>query len=70
MKAQITFRSGVQIAFDVTSLESGRGRIEGDLQQLTWETPSDWTTKLHRVELSEVVAIVMLREPGEVPDGD
>jgi hypothetical protein len=65
MKAQITFRSGAQITFDVTSLVTGRSKIEGELHRLTWESPDDWTTKLHQVDLSEIVAIVCLRDPAD-----
>jgi hypothetical protein len=64
MRIEITFRSGAQITADVEEFSGSWSVIKGDLRSLKWTTPDDWTRKLHRIELSEVVGIVAVR--GEV----
>lgn len=62
MKMQVTFRSGAQIEVDVVKFSTGRNPLTDDLEKLTWTTPNEWTAKLQTVDLSEVVAVVALRE--------
>ncbi len=65
MKAQITMRSGAQVVVDVDMIKTSSDSIEGGLRLLQWETPTDWTAKLLKVDLAEVVAVVCLRESDE-----
>ena len=63
MKMQVTFKSGAQITVDADEVTTGR-QPTGDLTKLAWTTPDDWVTKLHTLDVREVVAVVMLREAG------
>lgn len=62
MRVQLTFRSGAQVEFDADKVTSNDS-FGGDIKQFQWETPADWKRKLHNLDLSEVVAIVAIREP-------
>lgn len=65
MRAQITFRNGVQIEFDVENLETARSLVGDGLTKMKWDTPDDWSRELHTVELSEIIAIVAIRDEDE-----
>lgn len=63
MRMQITFTSGAQIVVDTDEFTSLRSRLDGSsLNGLNWTSPPDWTAKLHWLRLSEVVAIVAVRD--------
>lgn len=70
MRAQITLKSGAQIEVEVEALDSERNRLTNELTRLGWTTPAEWTRKLHSITLSEIAAIVMLREQGEWDEPD
>lgn len=58
MKLEITFKSGAQVAVDVTEFSTGKSVIDQELTKLSWTTPEDWTRKLHTVKLDEIVCLV------------
>lgn len=69
MRAQITFKSGAQIEVDVDDIATYRNNVTKALTKLEWETPEDYTAKLHTCDIDEIVAIVTMRresEPAEV----
>ncbi|WP_020525860.1 hypothetical protein [Catelliglobosispora koreensis] len=65
MKAQITLRSGAQIEAEVEDLTTTRNRLTNELTGLEWTSVDCWQRKLHTIEVSEIVAIVLIREPAE-----
>jgi hypothetical protein len=65
---QITFKSGAQIEVDVEDFTVRRRAVSGELAELKWTTPHDFTAKLAYANLDEIAAIVRLADP-EVPDG-
>lgn len=58
---QLTLRNGAQIEVDVEDFETSKLPIDGRLTRLSWTAPSDWTRKLHYVDIEEVVAIVAIQ---------
>lgn len=69
MKALIIFKSGAQISVDMDQITTTRDRLNpGHITQLEWVTPNDWTSKLHTVQVSEIVAIVAQREEPEIEE--
>lgn len=67
MKALIVFRGGATITIDTNTIETTRSVFEGNhgYSSIKWETPGDWTAKLHGLDPEEVAAIVLLRTPEE-----
>lgn len=63
MKMEITFRNGVQILVDVTGFETKKSLIDGKITELNWTTPDEWTRKLHKLDLDEILCIVAVEEP-------
>lgn len=68
MRVQITLTNGVQIEAEVENLTTRRDPVTGKLTEMGWDTPGDWTSKLHTLDLSQVAAIVCTRDP-EVGNG-
>jgi hypothetical protein len=68
-KMVVTLRSGAQIASDVDEFTLGRSPIERKLNSLEW-TGTGSGALLKYVDLSEVVAVHVEREPGDEPDED
>lgn len=66
MRAQITFKSGAQIEADIEDLTTSRHALTKELVKIVWDTPEDWTRKLHTVDVDEIVAIVLTRTSEEV----
>jgi hypothetical protein len=83
MKMVLTFKGGGRVAVDVTEFTTRKNstmlsRDAFYFEHLTWTTPADWTSKLHAVDLSEVVCIHIERSTSHpsttlqeaVPDGE
>ena len=66
MKAKIILKSGAAFEVDVEDFETGRNPHTRALTSMSWETPDDWTAKLHTIELGEIAAIVVIRDLVEV----
>jgi hypothetical protein len=66
VKALIIFKSGATVEVDIERFSTKKNVMSGAITELKWETPDDWTSKLHTVQLDEIAAIVALRDPGEV----
>lgn len=63
MKAQITLKSGTQIVVDAEDVVTRQSSIDGTLIKFEWETPVRWGAHLEFLNLHEVAAIVLLRDP-------
>jgi len=82
MRMQLTFRSGQQVEVDVEAVNRRNKRVPGPglvanplddgagIGGLVWETPGDWTAKLIDLNLSELVAVVVLRNEPDAPGAD
>lgn len=70
MKAQITLKSGAQVVVDINPdadvpLRTTRDRFTGNLTEMIWATPATWSAGLHTIDLGEVAAVVILRDPAD-----
>jgi hypothetical protein len=62
VKMQILFKNGSTITVDAEEISSERSILDGSISRLNWTTPTGWVAKLHRIELSQILAIVALRD--------
>lgn len=58
-QVDITFKSGVTITVDVEEFSRGGGPYAGE--SYNWKTPDNWTSKLIKFDVDEMVAIVARR---------
>lgn len=65
MKAKIYLKSGASLEFDIEGLTTSRHAITNGFTGMKWTTPDDWTSKLHTIEMDQVAAIVIVRDPSE-----
>lgn len=63
MKAQITLKSGAAITVDVTRISVKRSPVDDSLVGIEWDTPDDRTAGLLYIDIEQIAAIVILREP-------
>lgn len=66
MKAKIYLRNGAIIEADIDALTTTRNAASRNLTAMNWTTPDDWTSKLHTIELAEIIAVVITREQSAV----
>jgi len=70
MRMQITFKSGAQVEVDVSKFTTTTSPLDGNvLTGMKWSTPEDATSKLHHLDMSEVVCIAAVWPNVEVSDG-
>lgn len=61
----ITFKSGVTVTADVEEFTRSGGPYSAE--SYNWKTPGEWTSKLIKFNLDEVVAIVARRDAFALP---
>lgn len=67
MKLEITFKSGAKVVVDSDYIGTVRNEMTGDLTRMKWNTPEDWTRKLHTISVDEIVCVVAIRSTVEEP---
>lgn len=63
MRIELLFRNGARVEADVDDVTTERHRVTNALASASWNTPPDWTAKLQWVDLSEILAVVVKRDP-------
>lgn len=58
---EIYLKSGAVLTVDCTEITSRRSTMTDELVGLEWTTPDNAKRKLHRIQLSEIAAIVQVR---------
>jgi hypothetical protein len=59
---QVVFKSGASILVPVSRFSTKTGPLGSELTSLEWTTPAGWASKLHYLNLEDVVAVVAHRD--------
>lgn len=70
MKIEITLRSGAKVVGDVKEYSFVAGTNSGELRELHWITPKEGAQRLQWVDLSQIAAVVAIREDGDEKEDD